>query len=368
MPGTWGDTHLFILAVSLHYRGDYPTDGPEEEANRRTIRGKDKVHHHSERPSSSSSGSHHRTPPPPGEATSKQRSRREGGGSAANEHKQRRKEEEVKTPSELGHKRKRDHEDAYLHETKRVRHGDGHSSRDSDHHHGSSTVYSSSVDKKWRQESEVASRKQHSAASRPLERGRSLEREGGRSLDRERGRSLERERGGRPGTSKGHKHISSSSSSNNKKGTALQEKEHVRASEGRSRAMDWAALNSYTEKANSKLKYQCPMAVLKKFTPAASFAATAVSPALAGPRRYRLISELVKSYLKEGSDEDVSEHWVAALQGSESTTPTTPPKSGLDWDKTIAESLGPCRRALTASDDYVLRRLLRKEQRVVRTK
>lgn len=291
-----------------------------------------------ERPGSSAS--HHRSPPPPTEKQKSQRER-EGVASAHEQHK-RRKEDELKTISELGHKRKRDHldEGSHLHEAKRSRHGDRPSSRDrdADHHHdtnGSKDLH----DKKWRQELEVGSgrKNQHSRTERDK---------------------------GKLGASKTQKHTSSGSGSNRdnaKKTTPTQDKEHARVSESRSRGLDWAAVTKYTEKANSRLKYQRPMAVLEKFTPGAVFAASLeISPSLAGAERYQTICKLVRSHFKEKREDCIPDFWSGVLQTSESNSPQQ--KGGLDWDKSVAQSLGPCRRALTASDDYVVRRLLRKEQ------
>ena len=324
------------------------SEGPEDGSSRR---GKDKVHTHSERPGSSTG--HHRSPPP-----SDKRSRRDGT-SMGHEHKRRREEDIKTTPSELGHKRKRDHfDDGHLHETKRPRHGHDHSNRDresdyhhGDHHHGSkeSEHLYGSTEKKWRQElsgSELSRKQQlghHSG--------------GGRSSGSERERGRERERS----SSKAHRH-----SSREGRRVGAQEKEYVRASEGRtSRSLDWSIVSDYTERANAKLKYQYPVAVLKKFTPAAMFSSVAVSPSLAGPQRYEAILDLVRAHVKDNGETGVAGHWLEALQLN-SGVPTTPQKTTREWDKTISDSLGACRRALTAADDYALRRLLRKGQDGVR--
>lgn len=294
--------NTFIPSL-LYCRGEHSTDGADEDASRRS-RAKERIHGHSERPDSSTG--HHRSPPM---AAEKQTSRRE-----ATSEQKRRREEDSKTTSELGHKRKREHfEDGHLHEAKRARHGDHHTSRDSDHHHGNK---------------DTGSGKQHSS---------------GGSHTPERGRS---------GGSRGYKHTSRDGKKTHTGGSSV-EKDNVKGSDGRGKGLDWAAVNSFTEKTNARLKdRRSVMAVLGKFTPGATLAGIHVSPALAGPQRYQVITELVRSHWKESG---VEGHWGDVGQCSD------PHKTGLDWDKALLDALGACRRALTASDDYVLRRLLRKD-------
>lgn len=276
------------------------------------------------------------------------------------EHK-RRKEEEPKTPSELGHKRKREHlDEPHLPEMKRARHGDHHvsssssSSRDVDRHHGTTTTGNhgtttgketdhpySSLERKWRQESsshEVSSRKQHRSSSprTPVVAG-----------DK-----------GRSGGSKTHRHSRDPSNKKTAPGGTGQERGQGKVGEtaNRVRSLDWAAVCNFTEKANSKISYHSSKSILEKFTPAAVFASVTVSPSLAGLERYQRISDLTDPLTKES---DLHEFRDFVMEGSEDM------KSETDWDKTVSESLGACRRALTASDDYVLRRLLRKDQQRV---
>ena len=130
------------------------------------------------------------------------------------------------------------------------------------------------------------------------------------------------------------------------------EKDSVKGSDGKGKGLDWAAVNSFTEKTNARLKERrSGMAVLGKFTPGATLAGIHVSPSLAGPQRYQAITELVQSHWKESGVEHREGHWGGVLQCPEP----------LDWDKALLDAMGSCRRALTASDDYVLRRLLRKD-------
>ncbi len=372
-------------------------EGSEEDGSRRSSRGKDKGHGGpsgggggssggGERVGSSSTGGHHRSSPPPPPLDSKSRSRRDGGGT---DHK-RRKEDDPKPSSELGHKRKRDNlDDTPLPDTKRARHGDHHgnsgSGRDSEKHHGSSssgggggtgkdTGDHGSGDRKWRQESTglESSRKQQHRSRSP------------RTPIPPPGSSGSGEKGGRSGSSKTHKHSSSggsgrdgkdSSSKEGRKGGA-QDKDRSKSGESSSRpkAVDWASLNSFTAKANSKLHYQRPVSVLKRFTPGAVFAGIEVSPELAGQEKYQKIVDLVRTHVQESGDDPgkrCHSYWASILDaggGADSAVPASPLKSigGVDWEQVISPALGACRRALTAADDYTLRRLLRKDQQRVR--
>lgn len=323
-------------------------EGSEEEASRRG-RGKEKAHAHTERPGSSAG--RHRSPPVD-VAAKAPRPRREPV-SVPHDHK-RRKEDEAKPPPELGHKRKRDHlEDGHLPDVKRVRHAEHHgASRDVERHHGNAgkeaDYLHGSVDRKWRQESggsEPSSRKQHRSRSprTPVPAGG----------DRERGR----------GSGKGHNY---GSRDGGKKST---DKEHNRGNETtkKSRGLDWSTVNEFTEKANSKLNYHPSKSVLGNFTPAAVLMGIEISPLLAGADLFGRTVELIKARSKTVEQPNLLSYWMDILEGPESvSTPRTPVRSALDWDKTISKSLGACRRALTASDDYTLRRLLRKDQHRVR--
>lgn len=345
-PSPSQETLFFAFILFLLVRGKHGSDATEDDASRRSARGKEKGHGHSER--AGSSAGHHRSSPPL-DTTGKPRSRREGGTGSHDNKKH--KEDDPKTPSELGHKRKREHlEDAHLPEVKRARHGN--TSRDVDRHHGNTGKDSEhlygSVDRKWRPDSsasEVSARKQH--------RSRSPRTPVPSEKDRERGR-----------VGKSHKHTDKEG-----KRTASSEKEQSRTSEGagRSRTLNWAAVNNFTKKANSKLNYRSSKATMEKFTPAAVFANIEVSPSLAGHKRFQKIMELVRSHLKVSSDRgNIQGYWTDVLERSELLTPRTHVRSASDWDKAVSNSLGACRRAMTASDDYSLRRLLRKDQHEVR--
>lgn len=266
------------------------------------------------------------------------------------DHKRRGKEEEPlpKTSSELGHKRKRDHleESGHPPDLKRPRHGD---SRDTERHHSSSSGKETSAAENLDKKSDVASGKKHRSRS-PKTPVPATSVGGG---DRGRGASgKKRDSARKPG-----------------------EREQGRAGEAatsakKSKGLDWTAVNSFTEKANAKLNYQCPRrSVMEQFTPGAVLMGVEVSPTLAGDELFQSVLELVKtqSKLVEGEEGSLSNYWADILEGSEPVaTPRTPLKSALYWDRTLSRSLGACRRALTASGDYTLRRLLRKEQHRVR--
>ena len=138
------------------------------------------------------------------------------------------------------------------------------------------------------------------------------------------------------------------------------EKEHNRNSETakKSKGLDWSTVNDFTEKANTKLNYHPSKSVLERFTPAAVLMGTEISPLLAGPDLFDRIVELVRVRSKTTDESNLSSYWAEILEGSDSLST---PRTALDGDKTVSKSLGPCRRALTASDDYNLRRILRKD-------
>ena len=326
-------------------RGKHGSDVLEEDSSsRRSSRlpeRKEKLHGgHSERPSS---GLSHKQSPTI-DTVSKTRSWREGV-VGPHEHK-RRKEEEPKTPSELGHKRKREHiDDINLPEVKKPRHGDHHgigiremerhhsnSSRELEHHHLSTSKESDhhhgSMERKRRQE-ETSLRKH------------------------QRSRSPKTPVQGERGKSKSYKHNRDS-----KKSTP-EDREHSKTSEGagKTKSLDWMTVSNFTEKASAKLK-NYPRTVMERLKPGSILSEVEVSPELAGPECYQKIVEVVSLHLREGGRR-VQGPWSNLLEGKECIQ-----KAGVDWDSIVSESMGPCRRALTASRDYALRRLLRKGHRV----
>lgn len=293
-----------------------------------------------DRPSSSVG---HRSSPTV-DTTGKTHPRREGVGTV-HEHK-RRKEDDTKIGSELGHKRKREHmEETYLPEMKKARHGDHHpnsggTSRDNDRHSGKDSDHyrgSTSKDAEGRHGNMEKKRQLESSPARKHHRSRSPR----TPVSGERGRS---------GGSKTHRH--------SKEGRKVTP-DVVRTSEGsgRSKTLDWSIIKSYTERLNAKLKQQRhqPKEILDKFKPGPVLADIPVSPSLATPECYQKITELVSAHLKEGGGASSGGPW--GEMGVEDSVSNSVP---TDWDKAVSKSLGPCRRAMTASDDYVLRRLLRK--------
>ena len=142
--------------------------------------------------------------------------------------------------------------------------------------------------------------------------------------------------------------------------------------------LDWAAVSSYTQKASTKLERRTS-SVLDRFSPGAIFARTGVSPSLAGRESLGKISSLVSKHLKKSYFEKMSDN--SGESSSESVLPASlvdSPFEGqqfasscvsrikehLNWERLIVDNVGPCRRALTASADYSIRKKLKKSNQV----
>ena len=113
---------------------------------------------------------------------------------------------------------------------------------------------------------------------------------------------------------------------------------------------------------------------LERFTPGATFAKIGVSHSLAGPKLFTKISSLVSEHLRKEQlsssetanvlpDSVVENPFGGAVVASAASSRL---KEQQEWTN-ILRDIGPCRRALTASADYAMRRKLRKTNRVSRT-
>lgn len=114
------------------------------------------------------------------------------------------------------------------------------------------------------------------------------------------------------------------------------------------KALDWDYLGSYTQRQTAKLDHSRPRSALERFTPGALFTRVGVSPLLAGPN-YVNVAAAVSAHLQH--EEDLFENvaiGVARVRGEEDVFKT-----------------GECRRALTASDDLLIRRKLRQQNESV---
>lgn len=380
-------------------RGKLGVVDEEGHGSRRSGRDrKDKGSGRPEKPGSSSGGGDGLTRKSPDKA----HSRREGGVVGPHDHK-RRKEDEYKSELMAGHKRKRDVQDDtsfspdpkksrrrdLSRESDQQRHsakdGDRYhysiapssaSGKDSDYHHGSNT------DRKRRQDSSSilseSSRRKARLSQTPEPPDSGARGKSGRSYhryDREDGRRLMAE-----GTTE-------------------------RKSEGgamKSRSLDWTAVQAFADKANSKLQRQYS-SVLDRFKPGVLLGEVKVSPALAGAGHYQRVREAI---LKDGGEVSslwpekkeakcdkkvISEEKVSFEENMPSEEKTTSEvvtskeeelgtdveedkmecelpgheeEGQLTWDKLARECLLSCRRALTAADDYAIRRRLRKDHKV----
>lgn len=126
--------------------------------------------------------------------------------------------------------------------------------------------------------------------------------------------------------------------------------------------LDWSILSSLT------LARPSPVlaSALDRFTPAALFARTGVSPSLAGPELFHRISRKVSDHLKESqSVNPLPESTVEnPFEGAEFGCAAISYLKEQQECASVFTDIGPCRRALTASVDFAMRRRLRKTNRV----
>ena len=144
--------------------------------------------------------------------------------------------------------------------------------------------------------------------------------------------------------------------------------------------LDWASVSSYTRKASTKLEKR-PTTALERFTPGAVFARVGVSPSLAGKGYFDAISSHVSRHLRKAyQQKTVGEQGGGGGAGSNmlpkslldspfegqqfASSCVSRIKDQLEWEHVVVDNVGPCRRALTASADYTIRRKLKKSNQV----
>ena len=115
------------------------------------------------------------------------------------------------------------------------------------------------------------------------------------------------------------------------------------------KALDWDYLGSYTQRQTAKLDHSRPRSALERFTPGALFARVGVSPSLAGPNYANVISAVSANLQPKG---DLFKNNVCGVVRVK--------------EEEIVFKTGECRRALTASDDLLIRRKLREQNESVR--
>lgn len=137
--------------------------------------------------------------------------------------------------------------------------------------------------------------------------------------------------------------------------------------------LDWASVSSYTRKASTKLEKR-PTTALERFAPGAVFARIGVSPSLARKEYFDAISNLVSRHLRRAyQQKTIGEHGGGGLNMLPKSLLDSPfegqqfasscvsrIKEQIEWERMVVDNIGPCRRALTASADYSIRRKLKK--------
>lgn len=140
--------------------------------------------------------------------------------------------------------------------------------------------------------------------------------------------------------------------------------------------LDWASVSSYTRKASTKLEKR-PTTALERFTPGAVFARIGVSPSLAGKEYFDTISSHVSRHLRKayqqktvgdqggGSNVLPKSLLDSPFEGQQfASSCVSRIKDQLEGERMVVDNIGPCRRALTASADYTIRRKLKKSNQV----
>ena len=380
-------------------RSKHTSDALEDDPNNSRRSGRernDKESVRSDRPGSSGSGggASGSDGPPHKSSPDKTRSRRECNMAGSYDHK-RLKEEDVRSEFVAEHKRKRDlQEDSSLPpDAKKMRHRDH--SRESDHHHHHHTLTSSISCKE--------AERYHCSPTLGISSG------SGKETDRHRGGGSERKRRQESNTilaessrkramqshtpepplSGGREKASGMMKSHHKHGKEINKRmsvvdctsEHGRGEGGggRSRSLDWEAVRNFTEKANAKLR-RVHTGVLDQFKAGVVLGSVGVSAMLAGPDYYQRVKQAIlrdggddtnlQEEIQQGEEEDHEVQLHGMVEEEErglvrvSQQPRVPEEAegSLNWDKVAGECLLSCRQALTASDDYAIRRLLRKDQ------
>lgn len=144
-----------------------------------------------------------------------------------------------------------------------------------------------------------------------------------------------------------------------KKGTTKEKKSSTDAEPESSipesaKALDWDYLSSYTQRQTAKLDHSRPRSALQRFTPGALFAQVGVSLSLAGPDYYQAISSAVSAHLQQEDPFDGAEFAAVGLG-----------RLRAKRERDNVFKTGECRRALTTSDDVLIRRKLRKHNQSV---
>ena len=130
--------------------------------------------------------------------------------------------------------------------------------------------------------------------------------------------------------------------------------------------LDWSSLSALMLAAKPK---RVSTSALERFSPGVLLAQMGTSPLLAGPELYVKVSNTVSKYLREGQrssgvqslSESVLENPFGSLELASAGV------SRLEQQQKLMQlftDVGPCRRALTASVDFAMRRKLRKNNRV----
>lgn len=398
----------FLLHISSSRSKHATLDALEEDSsNSRRRERRDKGSGRSDRPGSSNSGvaggAGGGDGPSLKYSPDKTRSRREGSMTGSYDHKRHKEEEEFKSEMGVGHKRKRELQEdpMFPPEAKKARHRDH--SRESDHRHHSLSSSNSNKEAERYHCNPVPSSSSGSGKEADRYHGGSLERKRRQEsstamADSSRKRTIRSQTPEPPGSG-GRGKAGVTSKMLYKHGKELNKRvsvtegtsEHSRSEgggAGKSRSLDWAAVRSFTDKANSKIQ-RVHTSVLDRFKPGVILGTVPVSPSLAGPDCYLQVREAILrdggedtnlwGTVQQGEEEDqeMQLQGKEAVEGeeqgvilgggtleSQQQEVREEAHRNLNWDKVAGECLLSCRQALTASDDYAIRRLLRKYHRV----
>ena len=148
----------------------------------------------------------------------------------------------------------------------------------------------------------------------------------------------------------------------------------------RSRSLDWEAVRNFTKRANSKL-HRLRATLQDRIAPGVMLHDVGISPTLAGSDYFRRVKQAVvqdnensdpsgrgqqdrEGGLSETDEGELIEGEGGVYQATQRHEELMEAGKSLNLDIVAGGCLQCCRESLTASDDYALRRLFRKDNKV----